>query len=108
MLINRTFYASIHHQMFYHDFRNCLVLFKPRIHVSANAYISQVNFKLSVHTRPLRVKDIVINVSPHITRTELLHEERRRPGIFSHVCDIKGRKDLIEHGRTGAQNSKKS
>ena len=24
------------------------------------------------------------------------------------VCDIKGRKDLIERGHTGAQNSKKS
>ena len=29
-------------------------------------------------------------------------------GILHHVCDVKGRKDLIEHGRTGAQNSKKS
>lgn len=29
-----------------------------------------------------------------------------RPGIFSHVKG--GRKDLIDHGRTGTQNSKKS
>ena len=28
--------------------------------------------------------------------------------MFPHVRDVKGRKDLIEHGRTGAQNSKKS
>ena len=38
-----------------------------------------------------------------------LHKEHRGPGIFSHVCDVKGRKvvDLIERGHTGAQNSKK-
>ena len=69
-----------------------------------NAYISEVN----LHTCPLRVKDTVINVSPAVTSMELLHEERRGPGTFSHVRDVKGRKDLIEHGRTGAQNSKKS
>ena len=31
--------------------------------------------------------------------------------MFPHVCDVEGRyyrKDLIECGRTGAQNSKKS
>ena len=28
--------------------------------------------------------------------------------MFPHVCDVKGRKDLFERGRTGAQNSKKS
>ena len=37
-----------------------------------------------------------------------LHEERGGPGIFSHMCNIKGRKDLIECGHTGDQNSKKS
>ena len=37
-----------------------------------------------------------------------LHKERRGPGIFPHVCGVKGRKDLIECGHTGAQNSKKS
>ena len=30
------------------------------------------------------------------------------PGMFPHVCDVEGRKDLIEYGGTGAQNSKKS
>ena len=28
--------------------------------------------------------------------------------MFPHVHDVEGRKDLIERGRTGAQNSKKS
>jgi len=41
-----------------------------------------------------------------------LHKENEGPGIFSHMRDIKGikgdRKDLIEHGCTGAHNSKKS
>ena len=35
-------------------------------------------------------------------------KECEGPGMFPHVCDIEGRKDLIERGRTGAQNSKKS
>jgi len=35
-----------------------------------------------------------------------LHEEQGGPGIFSPVRDVKGRKDLIECGRTGAQNRK--
>ena len=41
---------------------------------------------------------------PHATfgRTK----ERGGPGMFPHVCDIKGRKDLIERGRTGAQKIK--
>ena len=30
------------------------------------------------------------------------------PGIFSHVPDVKGRKNLIECGHAAAQNSKKS
>ena len=42
---------------------------------------------------------------PHRFR---LHEERRGPGIFSHMRDVKGRKDFIEHGHTGAQNGRKS
>ena len=37
-----------------------------------------------------------------------VHEERRGPGIFSHMCYVKSRKDLIECGRTGAQNSNNS
>ena len=36
-------------------------------------------------------------------------KERGGPGIFYHVRDIKcGRKELIEHWHTGAQNSKMS
>jgi len=31
-----------------------------------------------------------------------LHEKCREPGIFPHVCDVKGRTVLIEHGHTGA------
>jgi len=37
-----------------------------------------------------------------------LHEECRGPGIISQVHDVTGRKDLIERGCTGAQNSKNS
>jgi len=32
-----------------------------------------------------------------------LHEEYRGPGIISHVCDIKGRKDLIEWVHWGSE-----
>ena len=33
---------------------------------------------------------------------------REGPGMFPHMRDVEGRKDLIiERGRTGAQNSKK-
>ena len=32
---------------------------------------------------------------------------RGGPGIFPHVRDVNGGKDLIECGRSGAQNSKK-
>ena len=35
-------------------------------------------------------------------------KERGRPGMFPHVRDVEGRKDLIEHGQSGAQNSKES
>ena len=51
--------------MFYHDFRNCLVLFKPRISQCTGfnweALISWVNLSL-VYTHPLRVKR-----TPHIS-----------------------------------------
>ena len=33
---------------------------------------------------------------------------RGGPGIFSHMCYVKGRKDLIQRGSTGSWNSKKS
>ena len=39
-----------------------------------------------------------------------LHKECGGPGIFPHVCDVKGRKvvakDLIDRWHSGAQNSK--
>ena len=30
-------------------------------------------------------------------------KEREGPGMFPHVCDVKGRKDLIECGRSGSE-----
>ena len=43
-----------------------------------------------------------------ILRPTPLHEECRGPGIFHHMRDVKGRKDLTERRHTGAQNSKES
>jgi len=55
VLINKTILCKLTSDTIYHDFRNCLVLFKPCTSQCTLILISQVNFKLGAHTSPLRV-----------------------------------------------------